>query len=273
MSWGLDDDLKPAFQKLRGELRIPAVIRAAESKRPVIVEKATLDAMIPRTVVSALSIRAMLIIPLLSGGRVMGMMAVDTPGESRTFTSKDIDIAQGIAAHAADAIQRNRMMAELRAMSLVDELTGLYNRRGFFVLARQHLKIADRARRGMLLVFVDLDRLKFINDRLGHREGDRALVNAARILKETFRESDVIARIGGDEFAVLTIDAGPDSAALLARRLRERLDALNAREDRGYRLSVSAGVTRYDPDAPCSVDDLLSRADAAMYGDKRGGER
>jgi diguanylate cyclase (GGDEF)-like protein len=165
-----------------------------------------------------------------------------------------------------------RMVAEVRAMSLVDQLTGLSNRRGFRLLAEQQLRIANRTKRGILLLFADLDGMKRINDTLGHQEGDLALVEVAEVLRETFRESDIIARIGGDEFAIVAIEAEKDSADLLGRRLRENLAARNAKGVRRYALSMSLGVARYDPGSPCTLDELLARADRLMYGEKHGRE-
>lgn len=167
----------------------------------------------------------------------------------------------------------NRMTAELRSLSLVDDLTGLYNRRGFLFLAQQQVKIADRMKRGMLILFADVDDMKRINDTLGHREGDLALIETATILKETFREADIIARIGGDEFAVLTVEARKDSVEILRTRLQENLDARNAKGDPHYKLSISVGIARYDAESPCSIGDLLAQADALMYEQKHVRQR
>jgi diguanylate cyclase (GGDEF)-like protein/PAS domain S-box-containing protein len=168
-----------------------------------------------------------------------------------------------------DITERQKMLAELRALSLVDELTGLYNRRGFSTLAVQQLKIADRSGREIFLLFLDLDDMKWINDTLGHHEGDLALIATANTLRASFRESDIVARIGGDEFAVVVTDATAPSVDNLVARLRERLEDVNAREGHRFRLSVSLGAARYDPERPCSVDELLEKADKLMYEEKR----
>ncbi|HXY30945.1 MAG TPA: GGDEF domain-containing response regulator [Gemmatimonadaceae bacterium] len=169
------------------------------------------------------------------------------------------------------AIERHQLQMALRAMSLVDDLTGLYNRRGFLTLARQQLKIADRMRKRVSHIFVDLDGLKAINDSFGHREGDLALIETADLLKETFRESDIIARIGGDEFVVLAMEnVGPNGGAeVWTTRLQENLLLRNARMDRRFPLSVSMGIAYYDPDFPINLEDLLDRADKTMYEQKR----
>ena len=167
------------------------------------------------------------------------------------------------------AIERHRMQAALRSLSLLDDLTGLYNRRGFSRLAEQHLKLANRTKRGSLLMFIDVDGLKQINDTVGHPEGDRALTETAEILKHTFRSSDVIARIGGDEFAVIAIDASQNSAAHLVMRLQEKLQAANAQPGRRYPLSLSVGVASLDPQSTQSLEALMAKADEALYQQKR----
>lgn len=167
------------------------------------------------------------------------------------------------------AIERHQLQVALHAMSLIDDLTGLYNRRGFLTLARQQLKTADRLRKRVSQIFVDLDGLKMINDSHGHREGDQALIETADLLRETFRESDIIARIGGDEFVVLAMENGVGAVDQWTQRLHDSLRARNARPDRRFPLSLSMGVTHYDPDRPCALDDLLDRADSLMYQQKR----
>jgi diguanylate cyclase (GGDEF)-like protein/PAS domain S-box-containing protein len=174
-----------------------------------------------------------------------------------------------IAGAILDITDRKRTEEALRNLSLADELTGLYNRRGFFTMAEQQLRIACRMKKRMLLLFADIDDLKWINDNMGHNEGDQALVNVARILKMTFRESDFVARIGGDEFAILAIETEEVNAEVLSRRLLENLQVHNAKENRGYNLSISMGMSRYDLDSSCSLDDLLTRADKFMYTHKR----
>ncbi len=172
-----------------------------------------------------------------------------------------------------DITARVRMEEALRALLLIDELTGLYNRRGFLTLGQQQLKAADRAKRRMVLLFADLDGMKRINDTFGHPEGDRALTEAANVLKETLRESDIVARFGGDEFVVLAIETNGAPAEILAARLRANLEACNARGDRRYDLSLSMGLARYDPESPCSIDELVAQADRAMYEHKRGNQK
>ncbi|MDA8169921.1 MAG: diguanylate cyclase [Nitrospiraceae bacterium] len=169
-----------------------------------------------------------------------------------------------------DINERKRMEEELRALSLMDELTGLYNRRGFMTLASQHIKIANRIKKGIFILYADLDGLKKINDTLGHAEGDNAIMEAAQILKDTFRDSDIISRIGGDEFVLLPIEIGSNaSAEFLIARLQKKLDERNAKRNSGYRLSISTGIAYYDPESGSTLNDILSDADRMMYEQKK----
>ena len=155
----------------------------------------------------------------------------------------------------------------LLALSLTDELTGLCNRRRFFVLTEQCLKVAVRTKKRPLLLFIDMDDLKGINDRYGHNKGDQALIDLANIFKRTFRESDIIARIGGDEFVVLLESTDENSEALITR-LHENVKDYNAQRSQ-RKLSISLGTAQFDPEYPIPIDELLSKADALMYAQKR----
>jgi len=167
------------------------------------------------------------------------------------------------------SIERQQMQAILQNLALIDELTGLYNRRGFSAIAGQHLKLANRTGRTMLLLYADLDNLKQINDSFGHPEGDSALIETAKILKNTFRESDITARYGGDEFVVLAIEAQTDSGKIISERLQKNLDAFNAEKKYKFELKLSTGMAIYNPETPRGIDELLTEADAKMYEHKR----
>jgi diguanylate cyclase (GGDEF)-like protein/PAS domain S-box-containing protein len=168
-----------------------------------------------------------------------------------------------------DITQLKHLEEKLRLLSLTDELTGIYNRRGFFMLADQQLKMAKRLKGKTFMLFADLDNLKGINDSFGHKEGDSALIETAQILKKTCRDSDIIARIGGDEFAVFPVGTTEAFADIITDRLQKLLDAHNAKGSRPYTLSISFGITQSDEKAPLSLQDLLVQADRMMYEQKR----
>ena len=168
-----------------------------------------------------------------------------------------------------DMMMRDHKIEEaLQALSLIDELTGLYNRRRFFVLTEQYLKVSVRTKKKLVLLFIDMDNLKWINDHHGHNQGDQALIDLANILKKTFRESDIVARIGGDEFVVLS-ESTDENSEIVLTRLYENIKDHNAKRSRSYALSISVGTTQFDPKYPISIDELLSKADALMYAQKR----
>lgn len=169
-----------------------------------------------------------------------------------------------------DISKRKGMEENLRNLSVTDELTGLYNRRGFSFAAEQELKHAHRTKKGMALLFFDMDKLKSINDNFGHVEGDEALKAAVMALRSTFRESDIIGRWGGDEFIVLALDVPEGSIAILQRRFEENLARRNAAEGIRYPISLSAGIARYDPENPSTLHEMIKMADATMYEGKQG---
>jgi len=166
------------------------------------------------------------------------------------------------------SIERHRLQKNLQNLSLVDDLTGLHNRRGFLALAEQHLRIILR-RGAALLIYLDLDDLKLINDTYGHFEGNRALIVTANVLRACFRQSDILARLGGDEFCVLMTDAAHDSAQQVRKRLQQRVDFINELSSWRFRLSLSVGIADVPVVHQPSIEELLRVADANMYEEKR----
>src|SRR5437588_5577031 len=190
--------------------------------------------------------------------------------EALRTANKDLEsrIAERTQELEVSLEEKERLLAEVRKLTVRDELTGLYNRRGFLTLATQHLKFARRTKRGCWLIVVDVDDFKQINDTFGHPEGDQALVTTAEILIRSFRESDIVARLGGDEFTVLAVHADDDSASKITKRVAETLSQYNAQAGRRYALAFSVGVVRFDPTRPCSIEELFARADEVLYAQK-----
>jgi diguanylate cyclase (GGDEF)-like protein len=207
--------------------------------------------------------------PLKVEGRMIGVMAVQSYADGIYFDREDLNLLEFVSTQVAQAIERKRMEQEIRNLSMTDDLTGLYNRRGFTLLAEQEVKLAHRKKRSMLLFFGDVDSLKTINDTHGHAQGDLALNDVSAILKETFREADIMARIGGDEFVVLAVDASMESTDVLTNRIQSILERRNQQGDRPYHLSLSLGIAHYDPEAPRTVSELIAQADGRMYQQKR----
>jgi diguanylate cyclase (GGDEF)-like protein len=158
---------------------------------------------------------------------------------------------------------------ELEISSITDELTGLLNRRGLLYFAQKQCDIASRNNFNLYFLFVDVDGLKAINDNHGHEEGDKALKATSNILNETFRSSDVISRIGGDEFVVLAIEYPEITIDQITGRLKTNLNTYNTKAEKHYKLSLSMGLIPYVSGEPCDLDKLLSKADKLMYEQKK----
>lgn len=168
-----------------------------------------------------------------------------------------------------DITKRKQVEEKLRELSLIDDLTGLNNRRGFLTFANQQIKIAERLKQKLVLIYSDLDNMKYINDKYGHKEGDKALIDTAIILKNSLRASDIIARLGGDEFVSLALETIDYSGEKIMERLKENINAYNLKENRKYELSMSFGMSFYNPDNPCSLEKLLEQGDKEMYINKQ----
>jgi diguanylate cyclase (GGDEF)-like protein len=168
-----------------------------------------------------------------------------------------------------DVSEQKRHQDELHALSISDELTGLHNRRGFLVLAEQHARVSHRRSAPFAIVFVDLNGLKAVNDSLGHEAGDQMIRDAAAVLLNGFRESDILARLGGDEFVALLADADPANPAAIAERIDTALAKHNMISATLPPLSLSVGISFFDPQRPASIAELMTDADRLMYENKR----
>ncbi len=176
----------------------------------------------------------------------------------------------GYLVHVQDITPRKVYENTLRELSLVDQLTGLYNRRGFLKLAGQHSNIAERNGERLSIVFLDLNGLKKINDTHGHQEGDRALIQAASVLRISFRNSDVLSRWGGDEFAVLMVNAKNGYDESVEKRLLGSIHDINREGLLKEPLSISWGAVPYEPGKGQNIEDIIIKADEEMYRHKRG---
>jgi len=179
-----------------------------------------------------------------------------------------------VATHPAvwGAVKQALLDRELRFLALTDDLTGLFNRRGFFAAATQQLKLAQRNGQNLLLFFCDVDNLKKINDAYGHQEGDLALIRTADALEQSFRGCDILSRLGGDEFVALVSQTSNQGQEIFLRRLEKNLKKSSATEPR-YSLSLSVGVARFDPKRAVTLGELMVEADKAMYVKKRSTQK
>jgi diguanylate cyclase (GGDEF)-like protein/PAS domain S-box-containing protein len=169
-----------------------------------------------------------------------------------------------------DITERKKYEAQLHQRSITDELTGLFNRRGFVTMADRQLQLACRKKDKIFLLYTDFDNLKWINDTHGHQMGDNALIETAEILKRTFRQADLIGRVGGDEFIVLITDhENKNPLEKVMARFEKKIAKANSRKNRKFKILLSSGTVHYDHDEACSIDDLMIKADRLMYAHKR----
>jgi diguanylate cyclase (GGDEF)-like protein/PAS domain S-box-containing protein len=185
-------------------------------------------------------------------------------GSKNLLVESFVDISQ--RKEMEEALKKSQL--KLAELAITDELTGLYNRRGFMALSQKQLQIANRTKKELFLLYADLDNMKGINDEFGHQNGDLALRDASRILKRFCRESDIISRIGGDEFAVLL--TGSDNEIAIVKRLEQEIKIFNDNSERPYSISISIGVTSCHPDSEiCEISQFMSQADNRMYEAKK----
>lgn len=170
--------------------------------------------------------------------------------------------------HVRELQRRDDVEREQERIAVTDVLTGMLNRRGFFLQAEQGFKLARRRGVASAVIFADIDDLKTVNDELGHDVGDHLIQAGARILRDSFRDSDVVARLGGDEFAAFTLDSGQPETILA--RIQENIDQFHRRSSIPYRLSFSTGIVQCDPSSDLSLADYLALADKRMYEEKKG---
>jgi PAS domain S-box-containing protein/diguanylate cyclase (GGDEF)-like protein len=176
--------------------------------------------------------------------------------------------------HSVGAIRditlRKEMETRLRESSRTDELTGLFNRSGFLEFSSQQYKLANRNNSCLYLLLLEVNNLRTINEKYGLKTGDLILQDTAKLLKRTFRESDIISRIGGNKFSVLIITPpAPDIEEVISRHIEDAMGAYHKQKNHGHEISLSIGLSRYDPDHPCSLDELLNLANAQMNINKR----
>jgi len=177
------------------------------------------------------------------------------------------ELANTSMTHAAELARRDDAAAELRMLSLTDVLTGLYNRRGFFLHAEQFYRLARRKHTKSAVIFADIDGLKRVNDELGHDAGDRLIRDAAFVFRQSFRQADVVARLGGDEFVAYTLD--DEQAGVILQRIQANVSAFNLMQELPYAVSMSAGVVQCDASGAQTLAHYVFLADQQMYVQKR----
>ncbi|MBU4047074.1 diguanylate cyclase, partial [bacterium] len=208
-------------------------------------------------------------VPLKVEDKVIGAMAVQSYTDSELYSEKDIKVMEFVSEQVTTAIERKRVEEELKRLAHYDTLTGAYNRGYGLELLQRQLKLSKRDKSPLLLAYSDLDNLKDINDEFGHEEGDRAMVQVAKLFKSILREVDIITRMGGDEFLVIFLDSSLNEIPIIKKRLSKELARLNQISKKPYKIGFSTGFSNYDPANPQSMDELIRIADQMMYEEKK----
>jgi diguanylate cyclase (GGDEF)-like protein len=181
----------------------------------------------------------------------------------------EVDIYEALRVNISTAVKGAELITKIQSLSITDELTGLYNRRGFFQFAMARMEVVQRnADMHPVILFLDMDGLKAINDTYGHKEGDRAIQIFAKILKNTLRKEDTIGRVGGDEFIVFSTIRSKDLAPHLVTRLRKAIDEYNDRTRLPYRVECSMGHIVMEETTRECFDAAIQSADTALYEEK-----
>ncbi|MGB6607153.1 MAG: PAS domain S-box protein [Atribacterota bacterium] len=208
-------------------------------------------------------------VPLKVEDKVIGAMVVQSYTDSQLYSEKDIKIMEFVSEQVTTAIERKRVEEELRRLAHYDTLTGAYNRGYGLELLQRQIKLSKRNKSPLLIAYTDLDSLKDINDEFGHKEGDRAMVQVAKLFKSILREVDIITRMGGDEFLLIFLDSSLNEIPIIRKRLSKELDRLNQISKKPYKIEFSTGFSNYDPANPQSMDELIRIADENMYKEKK----
>ncbi len=201
----------------------------------------------------------------VSNGSKLGTLCL-IDREPRELDEDDQQLLQDLATMAEQEIAAIQL-------ATLDELTLISNRRGFITLAEHALQVSRRKNWPATLLLFDLNKFKPINDTFGHAEGDRALISFANVMRKTFRDSDVFARIGGDEFAALLTDTDESAVATVLKRFADEIETINHAEKRGYDIRYSVGSVSFPAGSVVNIDSMMAEADARMYENKRDDSR
>jgi len=244
--------------------------RVAQTLEPMVVENYThWDQRIPAYDGSVLS--TVFAAPLLVGKRLLGVIGVGSTDPNRRISQSDLNLLNLFAQQAAIAVENARLFDEIQTQAITDELTGLYNRRGLFEIGQREIERAERHDRPISVLLFDIDHFKLVNDHHSHAVGDQVLRHLASLCRTSLRKTDILGRYGGEEFAIILQETGPDRAFIIAERFRRAVQSSQVETARGQlKITISCGVTSARGAIP-ELRVLLDQADTALYAAKQAG--
>ena len=269
---GLPPEVKPGT---RIKMAQSVAGRVVERARPVVVGDVRSSEFRDLAHPERFQTSTFMIVPLVSQARVLGVLAFSDPKDGRPFTPMSLERVLPIVDTGAAVLRNARIIRQLRAASVLDGVTKLFNRRYFDRTLRNETVRSKRYGHPVSLLLADLDDFKIYNDTLGHLAGDTALRRVGKILKEVFRETDIVCRFGGDEFAVIMPETGREAAQHVLRRLGDELAGADFEGARCLplgRFEASCGIATFPEDAD-NPRDLVQAADEKLYEVKRAKKR
>lgn len=272
----------PGIKNLALDLgKYPEIRKSLEIKETVIIEDIQHDPMMDsvKDVLKGLGFSSLLVIPIIVRDKVVGTLFLRTARKERSFTQREVKLCQVIANLAATALTNAHLFEsvelanlELEKLAITDGLTGAYNNRHFRTRLDEEFNRAKRYGTPLSCIMMDIDHFKNINDAFGHSQGDRVLRDIADVIKQIVRQTDIVARYGGEEFVVLLPQTSEEGAFVEAERLREAINGYRCSgTDKCIMVTASLGVSTFPSSEISTADDLVGRADNALYKAKRNG--
>ena len=200
---------------------------------------------------------------------LLRMLSEDDAQKWIELSSVAIETEQGAFGILRDVTSYKTLQQELLLQALTDELTGLYNRRGFKMMAEQEFKHSHRLKNEIVLLSIDIDSFKAINDTYGHDEGDRVLKLVAETMSRCFRNSDILGRWGGDEFLVMALDAPGGTVEIMTERFKKMLGESAKNQGLPFDVTVTIGFAYQGAKKTATLAQMIQRADCEMYAKKR----
>lgn len=256
---------------------------AMHHRTPAVIEDIYGDARIPRDIYRQTFVKSLVVVPIRTldpigaignywshphQASAREVELLQSLADSVSIVMENLNVYQELEARVRMRTEElEQAVQQIRRLSITDDLTGLYNRRGFHLMGEQVLRRLRRSRESFLIAFFDVDGLKQVNDHHGHRMGDQLIKDMAALLRETLRESDIVARVGGDEFCVLAQGVNGDSEEL-RQRLQAQLHQFNGKTEKPYQLSFSMGIVKSPTSRIPNIEALMEAADERMYEDK-----